>query len=476
MDVAREALRQLMRLAGREDPDFVEIEGGAPAMVTRFFAEEAAAAVLAAGGVIAADLWVERGGEAQNVSISTREAATGLVSFLHQTFADPSRAPPLRPDDVAGGRGTPAFGFFATKDGRHVFLHPSFPASAAKLHALVGSPADREAVAANLLGWNAMDLENAIVEAGVCGAMARTPEEWDASEQGRVLASRPVVEVTKLADSPPVPFPPRAIAPLSGVRVLDLTRVLAGPTCGRTLAQYGADVLYVASPNLPSTPGFVADTNHGKLSAFLDLTQPSDLEQLRRLAATADVFSQGYRTGGLERLGLGLADLAQINPGLIYISINAYGHEGPWRTRPGWEQLAQTVTGLAHLHGEHMAGGAKGPILQPGAVTDYTTGYLAALGGLIALLRRARYGGSYLVRVSLSQTAVWLRGLGIAGPERLTAVEPATHEEIEAWRIDCDSGYGGLRHLRPSVRMSKTPTAWLRPVVPLGTHPAAWPD
>jgi hypothetical protein len=123
-----------------------------------------------------------------------------------------------------------------------------------------------------------------------------------------------------------------------------------------------------------------------------------------------------------------------------------------------------------------MAGGDKGPILQPGAVTDYTTGYLAALGSMIALQRRARYGGSYLVRVSLSQTAVWLRKLGIAGPERLSSLQPVTPQEADGWKIDSDSGFGRVRHLRPLVQMSKTPTAWARPVVPLGTHPPVWPD
>lgn len=299
-------------------------------METRFHAEEAAAAVLAATGVIAADLWCDRTGKTQTVTVSTREAGTGLVSFLHQAFEDSARAPPIRPDDSA--RGTQAMGFFPTKDDRYVYLHPSFPASAAKLHALMGFPADKGAVAATVLGWNALDLENAIAEAGICGAMARTPEEWDASEQGRVLADRPVVEVIKIADGPQIPLSAVGASPLSGVRALDLTRVLAGPTCARTLAQYGADVLYVTSPNLPFTAGFVSDTNHGKLSAYLDLTDPADLARLRELIATCDVFSQGYRTGGLERMGLGPADLARLNPGIIYTSINAYGHEGPGGT------------------------------------------------------------------------------------------------------------------------------------------------
>ncbi|HEY9217336.1 MAG TPA: CoA transferase, partial [Phenylobacterium sp.] len=370
---------------------------------------------------------------------------------------------------------TPAAGFFPAKDGRWVYLHPSFPDSSAKLHRLMGEPKDRAEAAARVLGWNALDLENAIAEAGICGAMVRAPEEWDASEQGRVLAARPVVEVIKIAESPPEPLPSGGDAPLSGVRALDLTRVLAGPTCARTLAQYGAEVLYIASPDLPSTPGFVTDTNHGKLSAHLDLKSEEGHKQLTELVKGADVFSQGYRAGSLDRLGFSPLELARLRPGIISIAINAYGHEGPWRNRPGWEQLAQTVTGMAEVHGRHIARDEPGPLLQPGAVTDYTTGFLAALGGLIALDRRARFGGSYLVRVSLAQTGMWVRRLGIAGPERLAAVKPLTPDEVDAWRIDSQTGFGALRHLRPPVQMSQTPPRWSRPVVPLGTHPAVWP-
>ncbi len=473
MSVASTAFSQLMKLAGRETPDFVTLEEGAPAMKTRFQAEAGAAAVLAATGTIAADLRRRFVGRGQTVSVSTREAAAALVSFVHQSFEDPTRAPPARPADLnGGGRGTPAMGFFATKDGRHIYLHPSFPDSAAKLHKLMGEPANAEAVAKTTLTWNAMDLETTIAEAGICGAMCRTPEEWDASEQGRILAARPLIEVTKIADSPAEPLP-GGDAPLSGVRVLDLTRVLAGPTCARTLAQYGADVLYIASPNLPATAFFISDTNHGKLSAWLDLKTPEGKARLLELVKTTDVFGQGYRGGALERMGLGPLDLARLRPGIIYTSINAYGHEGPWAHRPGWEQLAQTVTGMAHLHGEHL--GDRAPQLQPGAVADYTTGFLAALGTLIALDRRARFGGSYSVRVSLSQTLMWLRGLGIAGPERVTAVQPHTPEEIAGWQVDIQSGFGPMRHLRPPVTLSETPTRWIRPVVPLGTHDPVWP-
>lgn len=474
--VAEHALEQLMALAGRAAPRNVRIRAGDPALKTRFHAEAAAAAALAAGGVMVAEIWALRGGEDQTVGVDLREAAAGLTGFLHQRFADPDRKVVMGPGSPGGGARTPASGFFATHDDRWVYLHPSFPKSAAILHRIVGEPVDREAAATTVRGWVAQDLETAIAEAGVCGAMVRTPEEWDASEQGRILAARPVVEVVKIGDSPPEPFSASPTRPLDGVRVLDLTRVLAGPTCARTLAQYGAEVLYVASPHLPSTEGFVTDTNHGKLSTWLDLTQTVDRERLTELVRTGDVFSQGYRAGALDRLGFGPLELARLRPGIICTAINCYGHEGPWRDRPGWEQLAQTVTGLAHVHGGYAFGGELGPQLQPGAVTDYTTGFLAAFGTMIALDRRARYGGSYLVRVSLAQTGVWLRGLGMAPAQKLDAVRPLEEPEIDGWRLERETGFGGMRFLRPAVQLSATPTGWARPVVPLGFHPPAWPE
>lgn len=470
MKPAEQALNQLMQLAGRSTPGFVRIEDQPVGMNTRFQAEAAAAAVLAAVGTMAAELWTLRSGQTQDVSVSPREAGAALFSFARQKFQDPSLAPPMRPDDAS--RGTPAMGFFPTKDGRHVFLHPSFPASAAGLHRLLGSPADVDEVTATTMTWNAMDLENAIAEAGLCGAMVRSAREWDASEQGRILATRPVVEVIKIADGPPMPLPASGDAPLAGLRALDLTRVLAGPTCGRTLAQHGAEVLYVASPKLPATEFFVSDVNHGKLSTWLDLTTPADLAKLKALITEADVFSQGYRLGSLERIGLGPLDLARLRPGIVYTSINAYGHEGPWANRPGWEQLAQTVSGMADIHGEFL--GDAGPQLQPAAVTDYMTGFLAAFGTMVALERRARFGGSYMVRASLAQTAMWLRALGLRSKEELAALQPADPAEIDGWRIDSPSGFGRIRHLRPPVQLSATPARWMRPTVPLGTHPAAW--
>ncbi len=467
MSVAERALAGLMALAGRAQPDFVTIEGGAPALKTKFYADEAAAAALSAGAVAAADIWTLRTGETQSVRVDTREAAASLVGFQHQTFADKTKAPDMRGQFEANP--TAAKGFMRTRDGRYVFLHPSFPESTKRLLKVLDCPDEPDAVKATVATWDALAFETAVAEAGACAGLARTPEEWDTSEQGRILASRPVVEIVRIGDSGPEPFAPGGEMPLDGVRVLDLTRVLAGPSCGRALASYGADVMTISSPHLPSVPIFVADTGHGKRAAFVDLATGDGRDRLRALLRAADVFVQGYRQGALERHGFGPAELARLRPGIVCTEINCYGHEGPWRTRPGWEQLGQTVTGMAVTHG-----GADAPKLLPGAVTDYTTGFLGAFGTMIALARRAQYGGSYLVRVSLAQTAVWIRRMGLAGEDRLAAVRAFGPDEIASWSIGGDTGFGPMTYLRPPVTMRATPAHWRFPVVPLGTHAAEW--
>jgi crotonobetainyl-CoA:carnitine CoA-transferase CaiB-like acyl-CoA transferase len=450
MSLTRTAFDQLMRLYGRERPDFVTFDEGPTVLATRFAADEAVSAALAAGGTVAADLWRLRTGQAQRVEVSTREAAASLTSYTFVRIEDPAQTPPLRDPAVLRSA---VMGFHPTKDGRHVLLHPSFPPGTERILRALGCSANVEAVGAACRARTALQIEDAVAAERGCAAMVRTPEEWDAGEQGRQLAAHPPVEVIKIADSAPEPMPQAGGMPLSGVRVLDMTRVLAGPTCARTLAQYGADVLYLASPQLPASLGFLPDTNHGKLSAWLDLDQAGGRERLTELLGGADVFSQGYRTGAMERMGFGPSQLAALRPGIVYTSINCYGHEGPWRGRAGWEQLAQTVTGMAHVHGG-----------------------LAAFGSLIALQRRALYGGSYLVRVSLCQTGMWVRSLGIAGEDRVEGAQPLAGDEIRSFLTSSNGGYGPMSHLRPAVRLSATPAQWKRPVVKLGTHPPQWPS
>jgi crotonobetainyl-CoA:carnitine CoA-transferase CaiB-like acyl-CoA transferase len=290
----------------------------------------------------------------------------------------------------------------------------------------------------------------------------RTPDEWKVHPQSEAVTALGRVSVKKIGDAPPEPVGDRR-RPLGGVRVLDLTRVLAGPTCGRTLASHGADVLLLNAPNAGNVPAFVLDTSHGKRSAFLDLD--ASPEALRDLVRGADVFTQGYRGGALERRGFGVEELAALRPGLVYVTINCYGDVGPWRERPGWEQLAQTVSGIAHTQGT-----PDRPALVPAAACDYTTGYLAALGAMTALALRATDGGSYHVQASLVQTAQWIIAEGArCDPSKATGMP-----DLAPWMTTSETPTGTLKHLNPIVQMSKTPPRWDLPSPPLGHHQPNW--
>ncbi|TDJ36551.1 MAG: CoA transferase [Gammaproteobacteria bacterium] len=472
--VARSALNQLLELGGLDDAaPLARIETQDVALPTRFRVPEGATAALAAGGLAAGRLAELRGAEPAEIRVSSRHAEASLMGFAHLHFADSALGlPPRRVSDAQ----TTLSGFFPTADNRWVYLHPGFPHNAAGLLALLGVQNDRDAVASAVAARSGQDLEDAVVDARLCSAMVQSPEEWDASGVGRELAGKPVVELLKLNDSPPRPLPrinPQAVnefRPLDGVDVLDLTRVLAGPACARTLASYGARVLRIGAEKLPSVPLFVVETGFGKRATFLDLNRSADRDRLGSLIGASDVFSQGYRTGAMERHGFGPEAVAVLNPGIVYVSINCYGHEGAWRERPGWEQLAQTVTGIAKLHGEHAHPEGQ-PMLQPAAVTDYTTGYLAAYGVMLALHRRASEGGSYWVRVSLARTGMWYRSLGLRENLDHAAFAP---EEITAMSVRTETHWGPVTHLRPVVESSGWDVNWQLPPVPLGTHCASF--
>ena len=451
-------LSRLLQLTKLPTADTVEIRGRDPVMPSRFKIGEAAAKALAACGVAANTIWTASGGKHQHIEVDTAGAAVSLISFLCQRLDDGSE--PQRDPN------RPLVGFYQAKDGRWVHLHGAFPDLAAGTLSVLGCDASAESIRASVSRWDGQALEDALAEAGMCGAMARTREEWLAHPQGEALQSVPPVSIKRIADSPIEPIPAGA-RPLEGVRVLDLTRVLAGPTCARTLASHGANVLKINSPNLPSVPPFVIDTGHGKRSAFLDLNQENDHKQLKSLILSADIFSQGYRKGALAKRDLGPEQLAEQRPGIIYVSINAYGHVGPWAARPGWEQLAQTVSGVAVDEGSFEA-----PRLIAAAATDYTTGYLGALGAMAALYRRSIEGGSYHVEVSLAQTANWLYEFGLF--ERDSALPNFDPAIAAPYMVSSDTGFGRLHHLGPIIRMSETEPRWEQVSVPLGYHPAKW--
>ena len=473
MTTPNEALRTILPIAGWGDTQAADVTftGGAdPVLPTPFRIGTAGAATLAAAGLAATQLWQVRSGRRQRVTVDVRQATAALRSatYLH-----------LAGTDVSSARNT-VMGCYPTRDGRWSYLHCNFPNHRAAALGVLGVPEDRAAVARAVATWNAADLEEAIIAADGAGGMARTQAEWASHPQGVAVAALPLMEIIRIGASAPEPLP-AGDRPLAGIRVLDLTRVLAGPTCARTLAEHGADVMKITGAHLPSLGYHELDTGHGKLSAELDLRTPGDVDILRALVREADVFSQGYRPGTLASRGLSPEELAAIRPGLVYVSLCAFGHAGPWASRRGFDTVVQTVSGITMrqaecLPGKCLPGKSPGPQFYPVSAIDYCTGYLMAFGAMVALARRAREGGSWLVRISLAQVGKWIVDLGEVPAAALEDI-PAefTAGELERWSTVSETPAGRLRHLKPAVQLSQTPPYWARPSVPLGYHRPVWP-
>jgi crotonobetainyl-CoA:carnitine CoA-transferase CaiB-like acyl-CoA transferase len=439
--------------------DDAHLTGSDPVLPSSFAVGTAAQVSVASASLAAATLWRYRGGERQTVSVDMRHAA---VEFLSEHFASLEGVAPEDPWD-------PIAGAYQCGDGRWVRLHTNFPHHRDGILRILGCDYDRPAVARALASWTAFALEDAAAANGLCATAMRSFAEWDAHKQGQAVVTQPLVKITRLGDAPPQGLP-RADRPLTGVRVLDLTRVIAGPVCGRQLAAHGADVLTIASPNLPNLPRLIVDTGRGKRSAYLDLHDPAGSRQLRDLLSHADIFVQGYRPGGLADRGFSPQDAARIRPGIVYVSLSAYGHVGPWSNRRGFDSLTQTASGLNHAEAE--AAGQTAPKPLPCQALDHGSGYLLAFGALTALMRRMREGGSWHVQVSLARTGRWVRDLGRV-KHGLNLPMP-TAETVSDLMETTMSGSGRLRAVRHSAVLSETPARWNLPSVPLGTHPPAW--
>jgi crotonobetainyl-CoA:carnitine CoA-transferase CaiB-like acyl-CoA transferase len=463
-------VERAVALAGLElpaDADY-EVVGAEPVLRSPHRLATGASVARLLSGLAAADLWRLRTGRVQHVGVDVRHAAASLLSFQ---YARPDGEPEQSLEALARRTGDMArrrlTRIVAARDGRYVQLHGSFH-DGAQILAELGLDADAsvETVDAAVARRDAAELEAAFVARGVCGGMVRTRDEWAAHSQGRAIAELPVVTITRIGEAPAEQLP-TGDRPASGVRVLDLTRVLAGPTCAKTIAEHGADVLHVSTPLLEPGGPFEMETGIGKRQAALDLDDPAQAETLRALVADADVFVQGYRLGALDRRGFSPRQLASVRPGIVYVSENCYGHVGPWAQRPGWEQLAQAATGMSHREG--IAGGGA-PRLAPAAVNDYTTGFLAAYGALVALARRATEGGSWLVQASLCQTAMWYQRLGDDND-----MASARLGDVTAFTCVMDGpDFGAIRYLTPALRMSETPPRWDLPPRKVGTHRPEW--
>src|SRR3989454_9191320 len=397
----KNVLAGLLRAAGHPEatPGAIELTGTAPVLPSSFAVDAAAQATIAAAALAASHLWRLRTGRRQRVSVDIRSAA---IEFRSERYLRLDGRPPSEYHD-------PIAGLYRCGDGRWVRLHTNLPYHRDGVLALLGCSHDRMAVQRALDQWRGEALETAAADAGLVVTACRSFAEWDEHPQGRAIARLPLFTIDQIGDAPAQPMA-AADRPLAGVKVLDLTRIIAGPVCGRTLAVHGADVLLITASHLPSMEPLVIDTGRGKLSTYIDLRQTSGRETLASLLRDTDIFVQGYRPGAIAGFGFGPQDVARIRPGIVYVSLCAYGQEGPWAGRRGFDSLVQTASGFNAAEAE--ASGASEPRPLPAQVLDHATGYLMAFAAMSALARRAQRGGSWHVRVSLAQSGYWLRRLG----------------------------------------------------------------
>ncbi|MFK7962951.1 MAG: CoA transferase [Burkholderiaceae bacterium] len=362
-------------------------------------------------------------------------------------------------------------GDYRCRDG-WIRLHTNAPLHRAAAQRVLGAHDDKAAMASAVAQWQGEELETSIVQAGGCAARMLAASQWQLHPQGSVVNHEPLIDLQtdELSTHQSKPDPAPVSRPLHGVKVLDLTRVLAGPVATRLLAGYGAQVLRL-DPLDWDEPAVVPDVTLGKRCARLNLRTEAGQAQFQSLLSQADVLVHGYRADALERLGLDGATRRAIRPGLVDVCLNAYGWQGPWAHRRGFDSLVQMSSGIAELGMRWR--GVDSPVPLPVQALDYATGFLMAASAIEGLTRRRESGHGLTARLSLARTAALLFG-------HLQENADDGSETIKAFSSDDYSPateqttWGPAKRLKPAIDVSKVPMHWETGASQLGTHEPVW--
>lgn len=361
----------------------------------------------------------------------------------------------------------PIAGDYPAADG-WIRLHTNAPHHLQAALRVLGVPARKDAVAQAVAGWQADRLEAAIVDAGGCAAAMRSRAGWAQHEQGQAVIREPLLQRQLLPAGSVRTGRIDPHRPLAGIRVLDLTRIIAGPVATRFLAAFGADVLRIDPPDWEE-PAVAHEVTLGKRCARLDLKTREGLAMLERLLTGADVLVHGYRPDALERLGLGADRRHTLNPSLVEVGVSAYGWSGPWRLRRGFDSLVQMSCGIAEAGMQRL--GRDRPTPLPVQALDHAAGYLLACAALRGLSERRQSGRSGRSVTSLARIAALLCG-ETADWDRLDPLAPETAQDV-APALE-HTAWGPARRLRAPVTIGGVPSAWDYPALQLGAFPAQW--
>jgi crotonobetainyl-CoA:carnitine CoA-transferase CaiB-like acyl-CoA transferase len=466
-----EAVLNLVGASGLESGGRLTFYGKDPVQPTIAPFASMSAIGLAAKSLQVASIWRLRTGQSQDIHVDVRKAMRRYGGFYERKWETVNGY-------LGGAWSDPYSPFeesvYETKDGRWVLPTDYYPKLHQRTSELLNAVSTKAATALAIRQWNGEDLETAAAEAGVVMALARPLQAiLEMGVYTQSLRDMPLIEVTKLAESMPRPFTPEAKTPLDGVRALGLAHVIAGPAIGRALALHGADVLNIWNPQDWEHDILLYASHIGMRSARLDLKQDQAHATFRALLGEADVFFSNRRPHYLEARDLGAERLCREVPGLIHARVCYAGREGPWSDRVGFDTSTAFSLGLACLEGTDAA-----PKLPAVAINDFVTGWLATVGILQALKRRAVEGGSYRVTVSLSRTTLWLMSLGIFDKDyaRYTAGSSDEHSYPPPDLFTADTPMGRYTGMTDQVQMSATPGHYAHVLEPRGSALAEWLD
>jgi crotonobetainyl-CoA:carnitine CoA-transferase CaiB-like acyl-CoA transferase len=471
---SQQALDMILKAVGLREADYsgtVTITGADPVLSSRHRFGELMAAAQAAFGMALGEIWTARGGSPQSVTTDVTNAVHQHhgIAFMRQN----GRQLPFTDYGSGVGVDDPVSGeFFPTRDGRFVKMELFYPRLRDAVYKVLKCAPTQRAVEAVVMQWDAEDLELAIREEAGAIAMVRSSDEWAAHPVGRRLAAKPIVEIEKIGDSDPVPFPEGLDMPLAGIRVLDCTHVIGGPVTARALAEFGADVLHLSKPNYPDHVNWRLETDNGKRAAYCDFDDDDDRRAFFSLLQDADVFTCSYLN--LDQRGISPKALAASRPGIIAHELRCFDFEGEWANFRGFDMLAVAVSGYVDAEGAVDA-----PMMPVQVIfADYLAAYVGAAAVAAALHRRSIEGGSYQVRVSLTRMCMWASEIGLLDAAALDGTRSWADlvAEADLPLAHIDSPFGEITYLPSLIGMDDITPRFVRGPQPLGSSPMSWSE